>query len=138
MRNRGRVQGIRVNNRGGKGSAMGPGNLRRRWRHRRREMSKKNTTTTMEASADDRRRVQGIGDDTGGSSGLTTVPVDWQRQRSVDFPFYCVANSNNVSSLSRCCLVLILPSSYSFFLVHCKKYYQYCNHAENISASSVH
>ena len=96
------------------------------------------TTTTKEASAEDRGRVQGIGDNDGGGSGSTTGPVDWQRQRSVDFTFYSVANSNTVSSLTRRCLVLILFSSDSFIFVHCKKYYQYCNHAENIFVPSVH
>ena len=79
-------------------------------------MSTKTTTTTKEASAEDRQRVQGIEDDNGGGSGLTTGPVDWQQQRSVGFPYFWVANSNTVSSLSSCCLVLILFSSDSFFL----------------------
>ena len=49
-------------------------------------MNTKNTTTTTEALAEDIRRVQGIGDNNGGGSGLTTGLVDWQRQQSVDFP----------------------------------------------------
>ena len=39
-------------------------------------MSTKTTTTTTGALAEDRRHVQGIGDDNGDGSGLTTVPVD--------------------------------------------------------------
>ena len=78
---------------------------------------------------EDRRRVQEIGDNEGGGNGLTTVPVDWQLQWSVGFPCYHIANSNTVSSLSRLCLVFILFLSY-FFFIHCKKYYQYCTHAE--------
>ena len=93
-------------------------------------MRTKTTTMTTDDSADDRRHVKGIGDNNGGGSGSTTGPVDWQQQRSVDFPCFQVANSNTVSSLSSCCLVLILLSSYSFFPVRCMKYYQYCNHAK--------
>ena len=92
-----------------------PRNIRRQWRHRHRKMITNNTTTTTEASAEDRRHVQGIGDNGGGGSWLTMGPADWQRQQSVDFPCYCVANSNTVSSMSRCCLVLILFSSDYFF-----------------------
>ena len=69
------------------------------------------TKTTTEALAEDRRRVQGIGDDNGGGNGMMTGPVDWQRQRSVDFLCYRVANSNTVLYLSRRCLVLILVNS---------------------------
>ena len=71
-------------------------------------MNTKTTTTIMETSAEYRRRVQGIGDNNEGGSGLTTGPVDWKIQRSIEFPFYSVANSNTVLSLSRRCLVLIL------------------------------
>ena len=67
-------------------------------------------------SAEDRQSVQGIRDDNGGGKGSITGPVDWQRQQSVDFPCYFVANSNTVSSMSLCCLVLILFSSYYLFL----------------------
>ena len=76
----------------------------------------KTTTTTTEASAEDRRRVQGIRYDVGGGSGLTTDPVDWQQQQSVDFPCYCVANSNTVSSLYRSCLFLYCFRQIPFFL----------------------
>ena len=58
-------------------------------------------TTTTDASAEDRQRVQGIKDDDGGRSVLITGPVDWQRHQSVDFPYFQVAISNTVSSLSR-------------------------------------
>ena len=95
-------------------------------------MRTKTTTTTTEASAEDRRRVQGIGDNGGGGSGSTAGLVDWQRQWSVDYPCYWVANSNTILYMSICCLVLILFSSDSFFPVRCKKNYQYCNRAENI------
>ena len=81
-------------------------------------MGTKTTTTTTEASAEDRQLVQGIGDGEGGDggvSGSTTGPMDWQRQKSGDFPCYRVANSITVSYLSICCLVLIFFSSYSFF-----------------------
>ena len=78
-------------------------------------MNTKDTTTTTDVSAEDRRRVQGIGDDYRGGSGLTTGPVDWQRQRSVDFNCFQVAKSSTVSSISSRCLVLILYSSDSFF-----------------------
>ena len=80
-------------------------------------MRKKTTTTTTDVSMEDRKHVQGIEDNDGGGSGLTTGPVDWQPQRSVDFPCYQVANSNTVLSLFSCCLVLILFSSDSFFLL---------------------
>ena len=110
-----------------------PRNIRRQWRHRHRKMITNNTTTTTEASAEDRRHVQGIGDDSGGSSVSTTGPLDWQRQQSVDFPCYRVANSNTISSLSCRCLVLVLFSSDHFFfcslqkilskLQLCKKYF---------------
>ena len=86
-------------------------NLLRQRRHRQRKTRTKTTTTTMEASTEDIQRVQGIRDDNGGGSGLTTGPVDWQQQRSVGFTCYRVANSNTVSSLYICCIVLILFSS---------------------------
>ena len=54
---------------------------------------------------------------------LRTIPIS-------NFGWY--GTSNTVLSLSSCCLVLIFFSSESFYLVHCKKYYQYCNHADNI------
>ena len=91
----------------------GPRNLRRRRRHWQWNMSTKNTTRTTEASAEDRRRVQGIGDNDGGESGLATGPMDWQQKCSVNFPLI-FANSNTVLYISCCCLVLILFSSYSF------------------------
>ena len=78
-------------------------------------MSTNTTTTTTDVLVEDRRCVQGIEDNGGGRSGLTTGPVDWQRQRSVDFPCFQVANSNIVSYLSSSCLVLILFLSDSFF-----------------------
>ena len=77
----------------------------------------KTTTMTTDASAEDRRHVQGIKYDNEGGSRLTTDLVGWQRQRSVDFPCFRVANSNTVSSLSSRCLVLILFSSDYFFFV---------------------
>ena len=49
-------------------------------------MRTKTTTATMDASTEDRRSVQGIEDDDRGGSRSTTGLVDWQRQRSVDFP----------------------------------------------------
>ena len=137
-RNRRRVRGILDNNRGGGGSTTGPRNLRQRWRRRLRKMSTKTTTMTTEESVDDIQFVQGIGYNDGGGSGSTTGTMDLQQKQSVDFPCYRVANSNTVSYLSRRCLVLIFFSSDSFFFVHCKKYYQYCNHAENIFVPSVH
>ena len=75
----------------------------------------KTTTTTTDASAEDRQRVQGIEDDGGGGSRSTTGLVDWQRQRSVDFPCLQVDNSKTVLSLTIRGLVLILFSSDSFF-----------------------
>ena len=93
-------------------------------------MSTKTTTTTTEVLVKGRRCVQGIRDNNEGRSGSTTGPVDWQRQCSVYFPWFQVANSNTVSPLSSCCLVLVFFSSYSFFSVCCMKYYQYCNHAK--------
>ena len=50
-----------------------------------------------------------------GSSGLTTVPMNWKQQQSVNFPCFRFANSNTISFLSCRCLVLVLFSSYSFF-----------------------
>ena len=70
-------------------------------------MSTKTKATTIDVSVKDRWRVQGIKDDDGGGSGLTMGLVDWQQQRSVDFPCFRVANSNTVSSLSSRCLVLV-------------------------------
>ena len=101
-------------------------------------MSTKTTTTTTDASAEDRQRVQGIKDDDGGGRVLTTGPVDWQRQQSVGFSYFQVSNSNTVSSLSSRYLVLIFFSSYSFFSVHCMKYYQYCNNGGNVFVPSVY
>ena len=77
-------------------------------------MRTKTTTTTTDASAEDRRRVQGIEDNNGGGSGFTTGPVDWQRQRSVDFLAFRLITV----TLSRLCLVAVLFwyfSSDSFF-----------------------
>ena len=62
-------------------------------------MSTKTTTTTTDVSVEDIRSVQGIVDDGGGSCGSKTEPVDCQRQRSVDFPLFQVANSNTFLSL---------------------------------------
>ena len=62
-------------------------------------MSTKTTTTKTEASVGDRQRVQGIRDNDGGSSVSMTGPMDWQRQWSVEFPCYHVANSNTASYL---------------------------------------
>ena len=59
-------------------------------------MSTKTSTPTPDASAEDRQHVQGIEDDKRGGSGLTTGLVNWQLQRSVDFPCFLVANSNTV------------------------------------------
>ena len=70
-------------------------------------MSMKTATTTTDATAKDRRRVQWLEDDDGGESRSIMVLVDWQRQRSVAFPRFQVANSDVVSSLSSCCIVLI-------------------------------
>ena len=42
-------------------------------------------------------------------------PVYWQQQRSIDFPCYCVANSNTVLSLSCRCLVLYCFHRINFF-----------------------
>ena len=117
IRNIQRVQGIRDNNGGRKESTIGPRNLQRQWRIQWRNMSTKiTTTTTTEALAENRPRVQGIGDDDGGGSGLTTGLVDSQRQRSLHFPCYRIANSNTVSSLSRCCLVLYYFHQIPLFL----------------------
>ena len=79
-------------------------------------MSTKTATKTTDVSVDDRRRVQMIEDDDGGCSRSTTSLVDWQRQQSVDFPCFQVANSNTVSSLSSRCLVLLLFSLDHFFV----------------------
>ena len=87
--------------------------------------------TTMEALAEEDEHKDSNNDNRGVGRGYTTRPRDRRQLRSVDFPCYCVDNSNTVLSLYRRCLVLILFSSDSFFFVHCKKYYQYCNHAEN-------
>ena len=95
---------------------MGLSNIQRQRRRWRREMSTKTTTMKTEASAKDRRRVQEIGDDDGGGSGSMTGQVDWQQQRSVDFPCYRVSNSNTFSSLSIFYIVFILFLSDSFFL----------------------
>ena len=100
-------------------------------------MSTKTTTMTMDASAEDRQRFQGIEDNNRGGSRSTTVLVDWQRQRSVDFPFFRVTNSNTVLSLSSRYIVEIFFCQIPF-LVCCMKYYQYCNHAENICLPNVH
>ena len=114
-RNRRCVQGIGYNAGGGGGSTTGSRNQRQRQMRRWIKISTKTTKMTTEALAEDRRHVQGIGYDDGSGSGSTTRPVDWQRQRSVDFPCYRIDNSNTVSYLSCRCLVLILFSSYSFF-----------------------
>ena len=84
-------------------------------------MSTKTSTTTTQASVEDKRHVQGIRGNDGGCIGSTTGPMDWKRQQSVNFPFYRVANSNTVSSLSCRCLVLILFSSDSFIFFTARK-----------------
>ena len=43
-----------------------------------RKINMKTTRKTTDASVKDRRRVQGIKDEYGGGSGLTTGMVDWQ------------------------------------------------------------
>ena len=68
----------------------------------------KTTTTKTDVPAEDRRRVQGMEYNDGGGRIPMTALVDWQRQRSVDFPSFQFANSNTVSSLSSRCHVLIL------------------------------
>ena len=65
-------------------------------------MSTKTTTTTTEAEAEDRQHVQGIGDDDRSGSGLTTGPMDWQQQLSVDLPCYRFTNSNTILSRISC------------------------------------
>ena len=75
---------------------------------------------------------KGIEDDNGGGSRLTTGLVDWQQQLSFGFPCFQVATNNTVLSLSNRYLISIIFSSDSFFYIRCMKYYQYCNHAENI------
>ena len=101
-------------------------------------MSTKTPKMKTKASAEDRRRVQGIGDKNVSGSSSKTGRVYWQEQGSVNIPFYRVANSNTVSYLSHCCLVLILFSSDSFLFFHWKKDYQYWNHVENYFVTSVH
>ena len=91
-------------------------NLQQHQRRRGRKISTKNTTTTTIVSAEDRQCVQGIEDDNRGSSASTTGPVYWKRKRSVGFPFFQVANSNIISTLSSRCLYSTFFSSYSFFL----------------------
>ena len=97
----------------------------RDWRQQRRRQELDNrpdkSTTTTYASAEEYENRDynnyngGVGDDDGGGSGSKTGPVDWQRQQNVDFTFHWVDNSNNVSSLSSRCLVLIFFSS-DYFL----------------------
>ena len=125
MRNKLRIREIRDDNGGNGGLTMGPRDLRQQLRRRRRKMIPNTSTTTTEASSEDRRRVQGIIDNDGGVNGSITGLIDYQRQRSVGFPCYRVANSNTVSYLSRRCLVLILFSSDSFCFLGCKKVCQY-------------
>ena len=50
-------------------------------------MITKTTTTTTDVSTEDRRNVQWIKDNEGRDIRLTTGLVDWQQQRSVDFPW---------------------------------------------------
>ena len=130
MRNRQRIREITYNDRSGEGLTMNLRVLWRQWRHRNRKMSPKTSTSRTEASVEDIWRVQRIGDNDGGVSGSKTASVDWQWKRSLDFPCYRISNSNTVSSLSCCCLVLILFSSDYFFPCSLQKYYQYCNHTK--------
>ena len=121
-RNRQCVWGIGDNDGYGNGLMTGPRNLRQQRRRQRRKISTETTTTTTDASVEDIQRVQGIGYDNRHGSGSTMVPADWQRQRSVDFPYYHVAYSNIVSSLSCRYLVLRLFSSDWFsFLITARK-----------------
>ena len=136
--NRRRVQGIRENNGCDGGSTTVLRILQQQCMRWWKKMSTKTTTTITKASAEDRRCVQGIGDNNRSDSGSTTSLVDWQRKWRVDFPCYRVSNSNTVLTLSRRCLVSIFFHQIPFSFVHCNKYYQYCNHAENIFAPSVH
>ena len=85
------------------GSTTGPRDIIQQQRRRRRNMSMKNTTTTTELTTEDIRRFQGIRDDDGVSSGLTTGPVDWQQQRSVGF----LAIASLTVTLSCRCLVTV-------------------------------
>ena len=78
-------------------------------------MITKTTTTKKYAPAEDIRRVQWIEDDDRGGKRFTTGLVDWNRQRSVIFTCFQVANSNTVLSMSSRCIVLILFSSDSLF-----------------------
>ena len=71
-------------------------------------MNMKTKTTTTDTLSEDRRCVQGIKYNDGGGSRSTTCLVDCKRQRSVDVTCFKVANINAVSSLSSCCLVLIV------------------------------
>ena len=76
-----------------------PSNLQQLQMRRKRKIRTKTTTPTKittNALAGDIIHIQGIGDYNVGGSGLTTGPVDWQQQQSVDFPCYWVANSNTV------------------------------------------
>ena len=95
---------------------MGSINLQRRQRRWRGKINMKTSTTTKtDALAEDRRPIQGIEDNDGCGSGSKTDPVDWQKQLTVDFPYFPVVNSNTSLSLSSCYLVLILFLSDVFF-----------------------
>ena len=122
-RNRRRVRGIGDNDKGSGGSTTGPRNLRQQRSCRRRNMGTNTSTGTTEALAEDRQTIQGIRDDDGGGSGSTTGPMDRQRRQSVNFTCYSVASSNTVSSLSCCCLIWILFSSYLFLFTGRKTIY---------------
>ena len=90
-------------------------------RQRRIDNASKGLETTTEATLA-RRQAQWIGNDNGVSIFLPIALL--------------------TVTLSHLCLVAV-SFCYCFhqiplFLVHCKKYYKYCNHAENIFVPSVH
>ena len=114
-RNKQSVRGIRDNDRGGKSLTTGLRDLQWRRRRRKRKIITDTTTVKTEASKKERRRVQGTGDNNRGVSGLKMGLMNWQRQQSVNFPYHRLANSITVLSLSCCCFILILFSSYPFF-----------------------
>ena len=98
-----------------------PRNIQRRQMRQQKKTSKKTTTTTTEASVEDRRRVQGIGDNSGGDSKSMTVPVDRKRQRSVYFLSIVLLTV----TMSLLCLVAVsfwyCFSHITFLPVHCEK-----------------
>ena len=122
---------------GGGGLKTVPRDIRRWQRCWRRKTRPKTSTSTTEALVEDRRRVQGMEDNEGGGIGSAIGPMDCKRRGVSIF----LAIASLTVTLYRIFLVAVSFWYYFHqipFFVCCKKYYQFCNHVENIFVPGVH